>query len=55
MEKNCCESYRCIEITKLCIKRKDLNTAWKFAVEANKLYPSSESKREFKINIIKFS
>lgn len=54
MESNRGEAYRCIELTKLYIKKKDLDNAWKFAVKANKLFPSSETKREFKIIITKF-
>lgn len=46
MEGNRDESYRCIDLTMQYIKKKDLDNAWKFSVKANKLYPSSQSKRE---------
>lgn len=46
MESNRDEASRCIELTKLYIKKKDLDNAWKFSVKANKLYPSPETKRE---------
>jgi len=52
MESNRDEAYRCIELTMLHIKKKNLKTAWKFSVKANKLYPTLESKREFKAKII---
>jgi len=44
MESNRDEAYRCIELTKFYILKKDLDNAWKFSVKANKLFPSSESK-----------
>lgn len=46
MESNRDEAYRCIELTKLYIKKKDLDTAWKFSIKANKLFPTSETKRK---------
>ena len=46
MESNRDEASRCIELTRIYIKKKDLDNAWKFSVKANKLYPSSETKRE---------
>jgi len=46
MESNRDEASRCIEMTKIYIKKKDLDNAWKFSVKANKLYPSQETKRE---------
>lgn len=46
MESNRDEASRCIEIARLYIKKKDLDNAWKFSVKANKMYPSSETKRE---------
>ncbi|KAL4149208.1 hypothetical protein QTP88_003197 [Uroleucon formosanum] len=45
MESNRDEASRCIEFTKIYIKKKDLDNAWKFSVKANKLYPSPETKR----------
>nr|WOX63133.1 dnaJ-like protein subfamily B member 14 [Myzus persicae] len=48
MESNRDEASRCIELTKLYIKKKDLDNAWKFSVKANKLYPSPETKRLMK-------
>ncbi|KAL4088526.1 hypothetical protein QTP88_023620 [Uroleucon formosanum] len=44
MESNRDEAFRCIELTKIYIKKKDLDNAWKFSVKANKLYPSPETK-----------
>jgi len=46
MESNRDESSRCIEFTKSYIKKNDLENAWKFAVKANKLFPSPVTKRE---------
>lgn len=46
MESNRDESYRCIDMTMRYIKKKDLDNAWKYSVKANKLYPTSKSKRE---------
>jgi hypothetical protein len=48
MEGNRDEASRCIELTKLYIKKKDLDNAWKFSVKAHKLFPSNETRREFR-------
>lgn len=48
MEGNRDEASRCIELTKLHIKKKDLDSAWKFSVKANKLYPTCVTKRKLK-------
>ncbi|XP_025420968.1 dnaJ homolog subfamily B member 14-like isoform X2 [Sipha flava] len=45
MEGNRDEASRCIELTKLYIKKKDLDNAWKFSVKAHKLFPSNETRR----------
>ncbi|CAH1708296.1 J domain-containing protein DDB_G0295729-like [Aphis gossypii] len=45
MESNRDEASRCIDIARLYFKKKDLDNAWKFSVKANKMYPSSETKR----------
>jgi len=52
MESNCDKASRYIELIMLHIKKKNFKTAWKFSVKANKLYPTLESKREFKAKII---
>ncbi|VVC37870.1 DnaJ domain,Tetratricopeptide-like helical domain [Cinara cedri] len=44
MESNREEAYRCIELTKLYIKKKNLDQALKFSIKANKLYPTTETK-----------
>lgn len=44
MEYNREEAYRCVELTKLYIKKKDLDKALKFSIKANKLYPTTETK-----------
>lgn len=46
MESNRGEASRCIDLTKFYIKKKDLDNAWKFSVKADKLFPSSETKRK---------
>lgn len=46
MEGNRDEACRCIGLTKFYIKKKDLDNAWKFSVKANKLFPTSETRRE---------
>lgn len=44
MESNRDEAYRCIELTKYYIKKKELDAAWRFSVKANQLFPTSETK-----------
>lgn len=46
MESNRDEAFRCVELSKLYIKKKDLDKAWKFSVKAHKLFPSSKTKCE---------
>ncbi|XP_026812990.1 dnaJ homolog subfamily B member 12-like [Rhopalosiphum maidis] len=48
MESNRDEASRCIELARLYIKKKDLDNAWKFSTKANKMYPTSETKRLLK-------
>lgn len=47
MESNRDEACRCIELTKLYIKKKHLDNALKFSIKAHKLFPTTETKREF--------
>lgn len=50
MESNRDEASRCVELTRIYIKKKDLDNAWKFSVKAHKLYPTPETKRELPLN-----
>lgn len=46
MENKRAEALRYIELTKLHMKKNDLDIALTFAVKAHKLFPTTESKRE---------
>lgn len=51
MESNRDKASRYIELSKYYIKRKKLKKAWKFSVKANKLFPTSKTKRESSISV----